>query len=83
MIEWSQTPVGKLESLTNSDWVALRSSWADSKAQIEKLQGLVGDAVPSETSLVVFGSLGRGELTGQSDLDWVLLVDGRCSPQHR
>lgn len=32
-------------------------------------------------SLVVFGSLARGEWTARSDLDWSLLVDGQADPQ--
>ena len=34
------------------------------------------------TSLVVFGSLARGEFTDGSDIDWTLLVDGITIPQH-
>jgi hypothetical protein len=35
-----------------------------------------------DTSIVVFGSLARKELTAASDLDWVLLVDGFASGEH-
>lgn len=38
--------------------------------------------IPSETTLVVFGSLARGELTQGSDVDWTLLVDGPADPYH-
>lgn len=38
--------------------------------------------MPDDTSLVVFGSLARGELTTGSDLDWTLLVDGRADEAH-
>ena len=34
-----------------------------------------------DTSIVVFGSLARSELTSGSDLDWVLLVDGFADPE--
>ena len=83
MTHWSDTYVGKLESAWKQSWPALRNAWATSQAKISDLMNLIGDTVPSECSAVVFGSLGRGEFTAQSDLDWVLLVDGRCSPQHR
>lgn len=33
-------------------------------------------------SLVVFGSLGRGEWTKSSDLDWTYLVDGQVNSDH-
>ncbi len=35
-----------------------------------------------DTSLVVFGSLARGEWTGGSDLDWTYLVDGQANSDH-
>lgn len=36
-----------------------------------------------EAALVVFGSLGRGEWTAESDVDWTLLIDGQAAPEHR
>lgn len=33
-------------------------------------------------SIVVTGSFGRGEATGRSDVDWILLVDGPSNPDH-
>lgn len=41
-----------------------------------------GGLVPSDTSIVVFGSLARAEWTGGSDLDWTLLVDGPVVANH-
>jgi hypothetical protein len=38
--------------------------------------------VPADTSVVVFGSLARGEWTNGSDVDWTLLVDGPADPAH-
>jgi nucleotidyltransferase-like protein len=35
-----------------------------------------------DASVVVFGSLGRGEWTSKSDLDWILLVDGQVDEEH-
>lgn len=35
-----------------------------------------------DTSLVVFGSLARGEWTSGSDLDWTYLIDGQANPEH-
>lgn len=35
-----------------------------------------------DASLVVFGSVGRGEVTEDSDIDWTLLVDGPSDPNH-
>jgi predicted nucleotidyltransferase len=35
-----------------------------------------------DTSLVVFGSLARGEWTSRSDLDWTYLIDGGANSDH-
>lgn len=35
-----------------------------------------------DTSLVVFGSLARGEQTSKSDLDWTYLIDGQANSDH-
>jgi predicted nucleotidyltransferase len=35
-----------------------------------------------DTSLVVFGSLGRDEWTSSSDLDWTFLIDGGANSDH-
>src|SRR5262245_27078452 len=36
-----------------------------------------------DTSLVVFGSVAREEVTSGSDLDWILLIDGQSVPEHK
>lgn len=35
-----------------------------------------------DTSIVIFGSLARGEFTPGSDVDWTLLIDGIADPGH-
>jgi len=42
----------------------------------------VGKYASEDTSLVVFGSLARGEWTSGSDLDWTYLIDGEANPEH-
>ena len=46
------------------------------------LSSEVGKYTSEDTSLVVFGSLARGEWTLGSDLDWTYLIDGEASPVH-
>lgn len=46
------------------------------------LEAQLGEFTTEDTSIVVFGSLARHELTSGSDLDWVLLVDGIADPEH-
>lgn len=42
----------------------------------------VGRYASEDTSLVVFGSLARGEWTSGSDLDWTYLIDGQANSDH-
>lgn len=48
----------------------------------ERLTGLLHGQDPTDTSVVVFGSLARGEYTPGSDLDWTLLIDGQADAAH-
>lgn len=43
---------------------------------------MLREEVPSDTSVVVFGSLARGEYTPGSDVDWTLLIDGQADEGH-
>lgn len=38
--------------------------------------------VPTDTGLLIFGSLARQELTSDSDVDWTLLINGQAEPDH-
>ena len=46
----------------------------------EILSAKIGKYASEDTSLVVFGSLARGEWTSKSDLDWTYLIDGGPIP---
>jgi predicted nucleotidyltransferase len=47
-----------------------------------RLSAEVGKYASEDTSLVVFGSLARGEWTSKSDLDWTYLIDGEANSDH-
>jgi len=51
-----------------------------------KLDQILFEKIPKytsgDTSLVVFGSLARGEWTSASDLDWTYLIDGQANSDH-
>jgi len=51
-------------------------------ATLGRLRGILRDKDPTDTSIVVFGSLARGEYTAGSDVDWTLLIDGQADPTH-
>jgi predicted nucleotidyltransferase len=46
------------------------------------LSAKIGKYASEDTSLVVFGSLARGEWTSKSDLDWTYLIDGEANSDH-
>jgi hypothetical protein len=47
------------------------------------LSGLFSKRQASDTTVVVFGSVARFEVTSKSDVDWILLLDGSATPEHR
>lgn len=53
------------------------------RAELDSLLSTqIGKYSSEDTSLVVFGSLARGEWTSKSDLDWTFLVDGGANSDH-
>src|SRR5205814_3206450 len=42
----------------------------------------VSEYSSTDTNVVVFGSIARGEWTGGSDLDWTYLIDGGANSDH-
>ena len=71
-----------LEVHLGETWAGIRAA----KAKTEELRGRLTAALGSlddpNASVVVTGSLGRGEATDSSDADWLLLVDGPSNPDH-
>jgi predicted nucleotidyltransferase len=64
-------------------WSNIAKAQAFSLEKSAELAELVGDLLPTdEGSLVLFGSLARGEYTADSDLDWTVLIDGRADSLH-
>ncbi|HEV7839329.1 MAG TPA: nucleotidyltransferase domain-containing protein [Gemmatimonadaceae bacterium] len=57
------------------------AAWRQTVALRQRLAEL--ESFSSEdASVVVFGSVGRGEVTESSDVDWTLLIDGPSDPNH-
>lgn len=59
---------------------------AEAKRVRDELDALLsqqlGKYASEDTSLIVFGSLARGEWTTGSDLDWTYLIDGQANSDH-
>jgi hypothetical protein len=62
---------------------AAREASLGVREQLDKILSVEIPKYTSEdTSLVVFGSLARGEWTSASDLDWTYLIDGQANSDH-
>ena len=80
-----------LEKKLSCCWQSIRDTKNQAENTKEKFCNLLNDGkisgvkfIPEEeVSIVVFGSLARGEWTDGSDVDWTLLIDGPADPEHR
>src|ERR1700736_6166834 len=78
-----QSNIELLERRLGTDWSAIRKAHADTASLRRDLDSLFCDRNSPDTSVVVFGSVAREEVTSSSDLDWILLVDGSAVPEHK
>jgi len=74
--------IHQVEEKAGREFPHLAAARALSATTHARLTGLLADQTPSDTSIVVFGSLARGEYTAGSDLDWTLLIDGQADEAH-
>lgn len=74
--------IDELEKRLGKKWTAISTARATTDDILSKLANAVGDLDDPNLSVIVTGSLGRGEATEDSDADWVLLVDGQSNPDH-
>ena len=76
------TPLQRLAQRLDRAWPHLDRAEKFTAETRARLDGLLRENVPNDSSLVAFGSLARGEYTEGSDLDWTLLVDGQADGAH-
>lgn len=72
-----------LESQLGAEWTAIRKARENTVRKRRELEELFRQRSSPDTSIVVFGSVARQEVTCSSDLDWILLVDGSAVPEHK
>jgi len=79
----------ELSTINASQFLALKplpEALEKAAAVRVKLDQILFEKIPKytseDTSLVVFGSLARGEWTSASDLDWTYLIDGQANSDH-
>jgi hypothetical protein len=77
-----QSPVQILERSLGREWNAVRRARETTADKRATLQYAFQGNIPRDTSVVLFGSIAREEMTSGSDADWILLVDGQAFPEH-
>ena len=75
------SPVERLGQRLNTSWESVGLARQKTHELLERLSSL-SDLASEDASIVVFGSIGRGEVTDASDVDWTLLIDGPADPDH-
>jgi hypothetical protein len=73
----------ELEQRLGCRWNNIRRAQQTTIERRRSLQHLFQDRVAPDTSVVLFGSIARAEITSGSDADWILLVDGQAVPEHQ
>jgi predicted nucleotidyltransferase len=74
-------PFDQLRTKYSGEWPALARSREFTAQRLRELEPIT-ELESDNTSVVVFGSFARGELTPGSDVDWSLLIDGPADPEH-
>lgn len=83
MSETLPNPIDRLARESGSEWPSIRNAQAATAREKESLRSALDGLVSREDmSVVVFGSLARGEVTSGSDADWTLLIDGQATSTH-
>ena len=72
-----------LEARLGCSWASIAKAREDTQQRRRELERHFLGRNSPDTSLVVFGSVAREEVTSGSDLDWVLLIDGQSVPEHK
>src|ERR1700756_2265111 len=62
------------------EWPAINRARERAAAVHAELDAGLASLTSAGATLVVFGSLARGEWTSGSDIDWTVLIDGQASP---
>jgi hypothetical protein len=78
-----QSPVVTLAERLGRRWPSIARARDESVVRQQQLQDLFRSEQSADTSVVVFGSIARKEVTKSSDVDWILLIDGQSVPEHK
>jgi predicted nucleotidyltransferase len=78
----SGSSIEVLERALKAEWLNIRKSREATSQNRAKLVRAFEGLVAPDTSLVLFGSVARQQMTSGSDADWILLIDGQAFPEH-
>lgn len=73
--------VEQLSQKLGRTWPKITEARENTDQLRRRLSGL-DDLASEDASIIVFGSIGRREVTESSDVDWTLLIDGPADPNH-
>jgi predicted nucleotidyltransferase len=82
-LPFADSKVNALQKSLGVEWPSLRKAHFETVAMRKRLSELFVSRGASDTTVVVFGSVARFEVTSKSDVDWILLLDGSATPEHR
>ena len=77
------TSVFELEQKLEASWSNIRAASAETRRFHQLLEAAVQSFTGEDTSIVLFGSGGRFEMTPGSDPDWTYLIDGQAKAKHQ
>jgi predicted nucleotidyltransferase len=81
MADPAPSPFDQLRAKYSGEWPAIVQAREYTARRLLDL-GSIKEFESDNTSVVVFGSFARGEMTPGSDVDWSLLIDGPSDPEH-
>ena len=71
--------VNLLEKQLGINWAAIRKARTTTIEKQSSLRKAFEEEISSDTTLVMFGSIARLEMTSGSDSDWIILLTGKQS----
>jgi predicted nucleotidyltransferase len=71
----------ELSSHLGTTWQNIAQARRRTAEILQKVR-VLGDLASEDAAIIVYGSIGRAEVTEDSDVDWTLLIDGPSDPQH-
>lgn len=72
-----------LEHKLGGHWAQLHAAYERTQQLSAKFDSATNTFQDPDASIVACGSVGRFEVTDQSDIDWVLLIDGQANLSHQ